>query len=210
MRQYRIIFLLLSSLLLSSCIFLNPHRYPRPYKVRMTIIDKATLMPIIPDTAAVKYKTSIDFLNKHFTGIIVLKQTDRTTKHCVFVTELGMRMFDFEMRGDSIYPVFVFDPLNKPKLVDALARNFKSILLVEWFNNSAQIVVKSDKEALLLWQHPRHPYLFMDENKYAVEQQIFYGRKKESKTIYTNNYSNIKLKQYGLVKLYIELEKIKE
>ena len=176
----------------------------------MTIVDKATLMPIIPDTAAVKYKASIDFLNKHFTGIVVLKQTDRTTKHCVFVTELGMRMFDLEMRGDSIYPVFVFDPLNKPKLVEALARNFKSILLIEWFNNSAQIVVKSDKEALLLWQYRRRQYLFMDENKYAKELQVFKKRKIESKTNYTNNYNNVKLKQYGLVKLYIELEKIKE
>ena len=214
MRHYRIIFLLLSSLLLSSCAQRKLSSYEPKEGIRVSTTD---LKPVIPESGAAKYKASIDFLNKHFTGLIVLKQTDAETKHLVFVTELGMRMFDFEMKGDSMKPVFVFDPLNKPKLVSSLVRNFKTILLIEWFNKSVLVRVKSGKEVLDLMavknKHlvkDRHLFLFKDENSYAIKQQVFYKYKKESKTIYANNYGTIKLKQYGLVKLYIELEKINE
>lgn len=208
MRHYRIIFLLLSSLLLASCAQRKLFSYEPKEGIRVSATD---LKPIIPDSGAIKYKASIDFLNKHFTGLIVLKQTDAETKHLVFVTELGMRMFDFEMKGDSMKPVFVFDPLNKPKLVSALIRSFSSILLIKWFNKSALVRVKSGKEVLNLKTYEHHnSFLFRDENKYCIKHQVFYKYKKESKTIYTNNYNNIKLKQYGLVKLFIELEKIND
>lgn len=206
MRKYRIIFLLLSSLLLSSCTYRQLASYK---KQKELLITPENLRPVIPSSGAVKYKASIDVLNKHFTGLILLKQTDTQTRHLVFVTELGMRMFDLEMKGDSMKPVFVFDPLNKPKLVSALVRNFKSILLIEWFNKSADVVVKSAKEALHLKLDNRHLFLF-EEGDNAEKLQVFNKHKKESKTIYSNNYGTIKLKQYGLVKLYIELEKITE
>lgn len=208
MRHYRIIFLLLSSLLFSSCAQRKLFSYEPKEGIRVSTTD---LKPVIPESGAVKYKASIDFLNKHFTGLIVLKQTDAETKHLVFVTELGMRMFDFEIKGDSMKPVFVFDPLNKPKLVSALVRNFSSILLIKWFNKSALVRVKPGKEVLNLKTYEHHnTFLFRDDNKYCIKHQVFYKYKKESKTIYTNNYSDIKLKQYGLVKLYIEMQKINE
>jgi len=52
--------------------------------------------------------------------------------------------------------------------------------------------------------------LFTDDKKYATELQTFKKHKKESKIIYSDNYDHIKLKQYGLVKLYIEMDKINE
>ena len=52
--------------------------------------------------------------------------------------------------------------------------------------------------------------MFCDTNHYITEQWVFYKRKKKSKTIYKNNYDKIKLKQFGLVKLFIELEKIND
>ena len=213
MRNYRIIFLLLSSLVLSSCAY---HKLAAPSK-RLAPLNTEIINPVIPASGAIKYKASIDVLNKHFTGLIVLKQTDRETKHLVFVTELGMRMFDFEMKGDSMKPVFVFDALNKPKLVTALVRNFSSILLIDWFSDVAWILEKQGKEYLHLersippfMRDARHFFLFTDDKKNATKLQVFKKRKKESKVVYSNNYENIKLKQYGLVKLYIEMDKINE
>lgn len=207
MRHYRIIFLLLSSLVFSSCAY---HKLASYKKQSDLVIDSSNLQSIIPPTNAVKYKASIDVLNKHFTGLIILKQTDTDTKHLVFVTELGMRMFDFEMKGDSMKPVFVLDALNKPKLVTALIRNFKTILLTNWFNKTAELATKSGKEVLHLKSVKHHLFLFKDASGYVTDQRVFSKHKKETKTIYSNNYETIKLKQYGLVKLFIDLEKIKE
>ena len=207
MHHYRIIFLLLSSLVFSSCAY---HKLASYKKQSDLVINSANLRPVIPPANAVKYKTSIDVLNKHFTGLIILKQTDPETKHLVFITELGMRMFDFEMKGDSMKPVFVFDALNKPKLVTALTRNFETILLADWFNKTAELATKSGKEVLHLKNAKHHLFLFRDAGEYVTEQRVFNKHKKETKTTYSNNYETIKLKQYGFVKLFIELEKIKE
>jgi hypothetical protein len=207
MQNYRIIFLLLSSLVFSSCAY---HKLASYRKQSDLLITQTNLQPVIPPTVAVKYKASIDVLDKHFTGLIILKQTDADTKHLVFVTELGMRMFDFEMKGDSMSPVFVFDALNKPKLVTALVRNFKTILLIDWFNKTAELSAKSGKEVLHLKSDKKHLFVFRDAANYALKQQVFNKHKKETRTIYTNNYNSIKLKQYGLVKLFIELEKIND
>lgn len=207
MRHYRIIFLLLSSFLFFSCAY---HKLASYKKQSDLGINASNLRSVIPPTNAVKYKASIDVLNKHFTGLIILKQTDADTKHLVFVTELGMRMFDFEMKGDSMKPVFVFDALNKPKLVTALLNNFKTILLTDWFNKTAELATKSGKEVLHLKSAKRHMFITRDESGYVIEQRTFNKHKKETKTVYSNNYETIKLKQYGLVKIFIEFEKIKE
>src|ERR1041385_3947450 len=122
MPHYRIIFLLLSSLLLPSCLYNKITSFTKQKGVQAST---RTIGSFIPTDKAVKYKASIDVLKKHFTGIVVIKQTDTETKHLVFLTELGMRMFDFEWKRDSMKPVFVFDPLNRPNLVTALTKNFE-------------------------------------------------------------------------------------
>ena len=207
MRHCRIIFLLLSSLVFSSCAYHKLAAYKKRSDLRIT---PANLQPVIPPTNAVKYKATIDVLNKHFTGLIVLKQTNDDTKHLVFVTELGMRMFDFEMKGDSLKPVFVFDALNKPKLINALVQDFRAILLIDWFNKTVELATKSDKEVLHLKSGKHHLFMLRDTANYVTELRVFNKHKKETITVYSNNYNTIKLKQYGLVKFFIELEKIKE
>lgn len=208
MQRWPIIFLALSSLLLSSCAFQKLAKIPKQSNLT---IDQTNLKPVIPaDGKSIKYKASIDFLSNHFSGMIVLKQTDQDTRHLVFVTELGMRMFDFEMKGDSMKPAFVFEPLNKPKLVSALVRNFRAILLIDWFNKNSGLLKEKDKEVLHLTNEKHDLFLTRNADRSAVEQNVFYKKKKESRTMYTKDYVSIHLKQYGIVKIFIELEKITE
>jgi hypothetical protein len=209
MARLPIIYLLLSSLLLfNSCAY---NRYKRMESKGKEIITESNLKPVIPsDGSPVKYKASIDILNKHFSGIIVLKQTDPTTKHLVFVTELGMRMFDFVMRGDSLKADFVFEPLNKPKLIKALTADFRDILLVSVFNKEADRKTSSKGDYYLMKDDKNNIAIQKDANNFTVENRIFNGKKKTGKIIYTGNYSGIKFRSYGLVKLRIELNRLTE
>ncbi|MGZ3884938.1 MAG: hypothetical protein ACXVP0_03280 [Bacteroidia bacterium] len=203
-----ILCLALSSLLLCSCAY---HQFAKLPSSGERLVQQENLHSIVPpDGKAIKYKATIDVLKNHFTGLIVLKQTDADTRHLVFVTELGMRMFDFEIKGNNMSPVFVFNPLNKPKLVSALVRNFNTMLLLEWFGNTAEVRTKKGAEVLYLRQNKRNLFLTTSADHFATQQNVFSKRKKESKITYTAGYTSVHLKQYGLVKLYIELEKITE
>jgi hypothetical protein len=206
MALYRIIYLLLSSLLiLSSCAL---GKYRRAETKNKEIITANNLVPVVPAEGASKYKAGIDVLNKHFSGIIVLKQTEPDVRHLVFVTELGMRMFDFVMRGDSITPEFVFEPLNKPKLINALVNSFKDVLLVGVFNKEASVKKGKDSDFYLLNTGRNNIVIVKDAANFTTINKVFSGRKRSSRTIYNATYAAIDYKTYGLVKLKIRMERL--
>jgi hypothetical protein len=209
MGPFRIIYLLLSSLLiLSSCAY---NKYKRKETKSKEIITEKNLIPVIPaDGKAVKYKASIDVLNRHFSGIIVLKETEPGVRHLVFVTELGMRMFDFVMRGDSISPEFVFEPLNKPKLVNGLINGFRDMLLVGVYSKEALVKKGEGSDFYLINNGKNNLVIIKDAANFTSESRVFTEKKKVSRSRYTANYESIDFKTYGLVKLRIKLDKISD
>ena len=50
-----------------------------------------------------------------------------------------MKMFDFEWKNNEMKAAFVFEPLNKPALINVLF-NFKSIFLLDVYNTHAALV----------------------------------------------------------------------
>lgn len=208
MARSRIIFLLLSStvLFITACSYNSLHRA----KTSSTqTLSSAIIKPVIPeDRTSVKYKAEIDVLSKHFTGIIVLKQTDDQTKHLVFVTELGMRMFDFIIRADTVKADFVFEALNKPAFVSALTTNFRDILLISALQKSAETKKSKSNEFYWVKDAENSIAIWKDERTFVNQLKIFTGKKRRAAVNYQNDYGTIKLKQYGLVKIRIELNRI--
>lgn len=178
-----------------------------------------SVAPVINPKTAEKYKASIDVLKNHLTGLLIVKQTDSITKHLVFVTELGMKMFDLEAKNKELKAVYVFEPLNKPLLIDALVRNFSNIFLLnidglmvsECHNKKLPrvIKVKNGKETWY-YSSPNED----SHNIYPRLQETFHKNKRNSKIEYlveksgSWHYSKITCKQYGLVKFYFELNAI--
>jgi hypothetical protein len=172
-------------------------------------------MAHIPNASGIaKYKATIDVLKNHLTGILIVKKTDSITTRIVFVTELGMKMFDFEARNNAINAVYVFDPLNKPLFIDALKRNFNNMLLLNAHGETG----KCDKENSVVYmikdsKHTNFYTSVLQDSTGLSLQETFYKRKKESRITYqyepqTHTYTQIKCEQYGLVKFYFELNAI--
>lgn len=209
MRRLQIIYLLLSSVLLFSC---SISRYKKLKSWENSTINRTTIAPVIKDNKAVKFKATIDILKNHLSGLLIVKQTDTAHTHMVFVTELGMKMFDFELTADSMKTVYVFEPLNKPALIQALKKNFGQMLLLDIYGKSALITKKNETQILSLTNGKQKRY-FVTENNALVKQQTYYKNKKESLIIYNYNpntavYEQITCRQFGLVKFDFELNAI--
>lgn len=210
MARLLIIFLLSgsASLLFDNCAY---SKLSRAKSTNSKILSASVINPFIPELGtASKYKTEIDVLSKHFTGIIVLKQTDSLTRHCVFVTELGMRMFDFSITGDSLKADFVFDALNKPSFLKILTANFRDILLISVLDKKAE--EKQMKENRFYWIKDGNNSIAVKKgaSSFAEKVMVFSGSKKHSIINYDNNYNSVKFKQRGFIKLKIELNRISE
>lgn len=177
-------------------------------------MNENDLAPVIPSSGLVKYKTSIDVLKNHLTGLLIIKKTDSLTTRIVFVTELGMKLFDFEAKDNQIHAVYVFDPLNKPVLVDALKRNFNNLLLLNAYRQETGKCHKGNRQVFEIKDAKDKRYYTVENPGTAVLlQETFHKHKRNSKTDYTYDkvtglYSRINTKQYGLVKFYFELNAI--
>lgn len=214
MHRFPTRYLWLSSLLI---LLFTSCRYAR-YQVSPgdpVTLSAASLLPVIPaDGSARTYKASIDVLSRHFSGLIIVKQTDSLTRHLVFVTELGMKMFDFQIRDTAIAPVYVFEPLNKPKLIKLLEQDFSTILLLQAYGPPARRATagRSDMAYLVKENKNSHFYIYQQDNA-LILQETFHKHKRKTRTAYTyqhtsRSYSSIQFKQYGLVKIYIALTEI--
>lgn len=178
-------------------------------------MHEGDLAPVLPASGMVKYKTSIDVLKNHLTGLLVVKKTDSLTTRLVFVTELGMKMFDFEARNNKMSAVYVFDPLNKPALIDALKRNFNDLLLLNAYRHETGKCDKGNRRVFEIGDSKDKSFYTVEDpaTHAALLQETFHKRKRVSKAEYTYDksaglYSRIEARQYGLVKFYFELNAI--
>lgn len=217
--------LYLSSFLLLLCFAsckISKYKHKSCSEVALT---EQVLTPIIKPNQPLKYKATIDVLKNHLSGILIVKQTDSVTTHFVFVTELGMKMFDFSYANNKMNAEFVFDPLNKPKLISSLMRNFEYMFLLNAMNKQAcddgnRIIHLTDGII-------NSYYTGYDTDNNAIDlksQEVFNKKKRSVKIDYVykrtiidtlktkdashfiyNNYSHISCKQYGLIKIYIDL-----
>ena len=212
MRLSLTIFLLLSSffLLLPSC------KISKYKKVRYSekTITRNDILPVLKDDQAIKFRTTIDIIKNHLSGILIVKQTDSVTKHMVFVTELGMKMFDFEIVKSDIKANYVFEPLNKPVLISALQENFKNMLLLDVFDRvGAASMNRTPTTIFRLTDESAKRFFKTGPSADISLQEAFHKNRRSAKYVYEYDrdakaYHKITGKQYGIVKFYFELNYI--
>jgi len=209
-------YLLLSSicicLLFVSC---RISKFKHPTTCNRVVITEKSFPAVLNDNKASKFKASIDVLKNHLTGIIIVKKTDSLTTHIIFVTEIGMKMFDFEWKNNNMNAVYVFEPLNKEALINSLKTGFKQMLLLDVFNKHAALSSNKNFKSYYEIEDEKHRYLIADTTNGISSQQIFIKSKKNRFISYTFDhekkvYTQIKSTQFGLVKIKIELNKIEE
>jgi|SRR5450432_293707 hypothetical protein len=123
MRKFPIRFLIfLNSVFLNlSC---NHYRH-----MQRTPSDETCIEKFKPDFHHAEYKTSVDVIGKHISGLLLIKyMPDRSTR-IVFTNEMGLSFFDFGFLPDSGFIVYhIVQQMNKPALIKTLRRDFELIM----------------------------------------------------------------------------------
>ena len=203
--------LCLSSLFIAFLFGCSP---TQGYKLsRVEIVTNTHVRAIINKDNSLLYKAKINLYNKYYGGLIVLKQIDPSTAHLVFVTELGMKMFDFEIKNNEFKLVYVFEPLNQPKILKILESDMKLILLQSLINKEARIYEKENECIYVVPNGNYKNYYLVNKTSKTVGKAIVKGNlfsKEKVNYIYNDslNAQQIKLKHKGLIHLKIELNNI--
>jgi hypothetical protein len=212
MAIFRLKNLYLSSLfiLLTSCAI--PLKYKLADQRKITTSD---VKPLVSADNTMLYKTQIFLFNKYYTGLLLHKQTDSATSHLVFVTELGMKMFDIQIKKDSLKMVYCFGPMNKPKITNLLETDMGSILLYQLINKTSKIYVnKKQENTLYTTKANGKKYLYYTQaNSNRIAKSLVKGKLfTKQKTVYKfgpdNLPESVSLKHKGLLRLKIKLNRI--
>lgn len=215
MRQLPKRYLLLSSIICLLFVSCSISKFKHPTTVDRVVITEKSFPTVLSANKATKFKGSIDVLKNHLTGLIIVKKTDSLTTHIIFVTEIGMKMFDFEWKNNNMNVVYVFEPLNKESLISSLKTGFKQMLLLDVFDKHAGLSSNKNIKSYYDIEGEKHRYIITDTVSGITSQQIFNKNRKNRFINYTfdtkkKEYSQIRSTQFGLVKIKIELNRIEE
>ena len=211
---FRLKNLYLSSLVLlfTSCAVPLKYKLTGERKVLSTAVT-----PLISADNTMLYKAQIFLFSNYYTGLLVHKQTDSLTSHLVFVTEVGMKMFDIEIKKDSLKMLYCFGPMNQPRITKLLEADMGNILLYPLFNKTAKMY-ENKKQAgrLYISKQNKSRYIYYTQpNTARIAKALVKGSVfAKQKTYYTYGADNlpesVSLKHKGLLRLKIKLSRIKK
>jgi len=78
---------------------------------------------------SIKYRTSIDVLQKHLSGLLIFKRMDDSSIRAVFMNEVGATFFDITFYNDSYHYNYVMKSLDKKSVKKTVAKDLGMILM---------------------------------------------------------------------------------
>ncbi|MFN8308639.1 MAG: hypothetical protein U0T73_01630 [Chitinophagales bacterium] len=131
----------LSSVFLSGCVSTS----------KMKWMDGFTNCPAIyrPAVTDANYRAQIDFGKRHFSGLVLFKIIDEKC-HVFFLTETGMKFFDFEYGNGNIKTAYILPALDKRPIVNLLQRSFEP-LVVSPIENQKRQEIRTEKAVSFLF-----------------------------------------------------------
>ncbi|HLO60386.1 MAG TPA: hypothetical protein VK179_16665 [Bacteroidales bacterium] len=83
-----------------------------------------------PDSARFLFNTRVDVMKNHFSGILVVKPIGRDTDRVVMITQMGLKVMDFEFYPSGDMKVYyIMDPMNRKVLIRTLKNDIGMVLM---------------------------------------------------------------------------------
>jgi hypothetical protein len=74
--------------------------------------------------------TTIDVMKNHFSGLMVIKTLTNGGYRVVFITEVGLKIFDMEfVPGETVKVYYIMDALNKKIIIKTLSADLRLLLI---------------------------------------------------------------------------------
>src|SRR6187399_345018 len=76
------------------------------------------------------YKTEVDVVGNHLSGLLLIKKMPDSSTRIVFSNEMGLTFFDFGFMADGNFKVYsVIKKMNKKAVIKTLRKDFDLILM---------------------------------------------------------------------------------
>lgn len=127
-------------LLLSSYLFLFIGCSPVYRQMQTATGNISGLAKFKPDFSVALYKTEVDIVGNHLSGLLLVKKMPDRSTRMVFSNEMGFKFFDFEFARDGKFKVYsIMKQMNKKAVLKTLQKDFELILMERLDNATVSI-----------------------------------------------------------------------
>jgi len=158
------------------------------------------------------YQTEIRFMKNYYSGLMVIKSQNDSVKRLVFITEMGIKIFDIEIKNPlnnkEYYNVnYIIEPFSRKMLVKTLANDLGMLCQ----NGNVKFIdafANDEKTFLRIKNHCKSFYYIygMNEKNYSeIIVSSMFKQKSNINFFGVNNFApdSIKLKHFGLNLNYV-------
>lgn len=94
-----------------------------------TTVQPACVQKLCPHFSSVVYKTSVDVVGQHLSGLLVFKTMPDSSRRVVFTSETGPTLFDFEFNRGNFQVRYCMKKLNRKAVIRTLQKDFELLLM---------------------------------------------------------------------------------
>ncbi|MEP7143593.1 MAG: hypothetical protein ABI707_12015 [Ferruginibacter sp.] len=144
-------------LLLISCVIIllgcsSAYRHLQP-----ATGDAGDLQKFKPMFSVAMYRTSVDVVGNHLSGILLIKKMPDSSTRMVFSNEIGFKFFDFEFSAGGGFKVFsIVKQMNKKPVIKTLRKDFELIMMDETANTN--VLIRKDSGLIYYTFHNSNGY----------------------------------------------------
>ena len=121
-----------------------------------TSVEVSCIKKFVPEFESEWYNTSVDVLDKHFSGLLLFKQMEDHSLRIVFTNEAGLKFFDFGFDQKGAFKIYyVLEKLNKKAVINTFRKDFELLIMnkIKFFepkafedNGMLKFAFESEKE----------------------------------------------------------------
>ncbi|MEO6316896.1 MAG: hypothetical protein ABIU63_11540 [Chitinophagaceae bacterium] len=112
--------------------------------MQKTTADAGCLQQFKPVFTKVLYKTKVDVVGKHLSGLLMIKAMPDESTRLVFSNEMGFKYFDFEFSAAGVFKVYYILPqMDKDAVLTTLRKDFE-LLLMQHLDKKKAFALKKD------------------------------------------------------------------
>ena len=102
--------------------------------------DINLLQKFKPAFTVALYKTTVDVVGNHLSGLLLIKKMPDSSTRMVFSNEMGLTFFDFEFAADGKFKVYsIIKKMNKRSVIKTLQHDFELVLMNRLDNSNSSV-----------------------------------------------------------------------
>jgi hypothetical protein len=116
------------------------------------------------------YQSEIRFMKNYYSGMMVIKHQSDSVSRVVFLTEMGIKVFDFEIRNPlkykDYYKVFyIMEPMSKKIIQKTLANDLGLLLQNAGESDKKYYISKNNQNVVKIKNNCKHFFYLFEKDK---------------------------------------------